>query len=256
MCFFFKQKTAYEMRISDWSSDVCSSDLRACRIVAQAAIAAAPAARTPPQPSCHSCSQAHRPQRASCPSATCRNVGSSVQYAQLGWASITAASMVNKLFAIQTSAASLRKSRIVDPQPDSPEQHTMAEPATDYAVTAQQAEFLADVCMLPAAERLQAIRRWRKRNGYLATLRLFAQFIGAANAIVANNRIAIEDIMIEAGIAHPCRTVGFNQPTIPGVAAGAILSAMVDQAKTCAGCAYRLGTPANTSPVTTEDARH
>src|SRR3546814_6004293 len=28
--FFFKQKTAYEMRISDWSSDVCSSDL-GCR---------------------------------------------------------------------------------------------------------------------------------------------------------------------------------------------------------------------------------
>src|SRR3546814_7416078 len=27
--FFFKQKTAYELRISDWSSDVCSSDLRA-----------------------------------------------------------------------------------------------------------------------------------------------------------------------------------------------------------------------------------
>src|SRR3546814_1285460 len=29
--FFFKQKTAYEMRISDWSSDVCSSDLRPLR---------------------------------------------------------------------------------------------------------------------------------------------------------------------------------------------------------------------------------
>src|SRR3546814_6696105 len=27
VCFFVKQKTAYEMRISDWSSDVCSSDL-------------------------------------------------------------------------------------------------------------------------------------------------------------------------------------------------------------------------------------
>src|SRR3546814_10225805 len=27
MCFFVKQKTAYDMRISDWSSDVCSSDL-------------------------------------------------------------------------------------------------------------------------------------------------------------------------------------------------------------------------------------
>src|SRR3546814_5095246 len=37
--FFFKQKTAYEMRISDWSSDVCSSDLtinleRLARVVA------------------------------------------------------------------------------------------------------------------------------------------------------------------------------------------------------------------------------
>src|SRR3546814_10595400 len=30
-CFFYKQKTAYEMRISDWSSDVCSSDLAAAR---------------------------------------------------------------------------------------------------------------------------------------------------------------------------------------------------------------------------------
>src|SRR3546814_2091547 len=29
MFFFFKQKTAYEVRISDWSSDVCSSDLSA-----------------------------------------------------------------------------------------------------------------------------------------------------------------------------------------------------------------------------------
>src|SRR3546814_2437843 len=31
--FFFKQKTAYEMRISDWSSDVCSSDLDGSVIV-------------------------------------------------------------------------------------------------------------------------------------------------------------------------------------------------------------------------------
>src|SRR3546814_5914761 len=31
--FFFKQKTAYEMRISDWSSDVCSSDLQAPALI-------------------------------------------------------------------------------------------------------------------------------------------------------------------------------------------------------------------------------
>src|SRR3546814_5930067 len=35
--FFFKQKTAYEMRISDWSSDVCSSDLVAVQQAQQGA---------------------------------------------------------------------------------------------------------------------------------------------------------------------------------------------------------------------------
>src|SRR3546814_5130953 len=35
MFCFFKQKTAYEMRISDWSSDVCSSDLAALQALAE-----------------------------------------------------------------------------------------------------------------------------------------------------------------------------------------------------------------------------
>src|SRR3546814_4283922 len=38
-CFLFKQKTAYEMRISDWSSDVCSSDLLVGLISTLAALA-------------------------------------------------------------------------------------------------------------------------------------------------------------------------------------------------------------------------
>src|SRR3546814_4302733 len=41
--FFFQQKTAYEMRISDWSSDVCSSDL-------VETMAEAPAAEAAPAP--------------------------------------------------------------------------------------------------------------------------------------------------------------------------------------------------------------
>src|SRR3546814_7682057 len=36
--FFFKQKTAYEMRISDWSSDVCSSDLWLGTVIAFGAL--------------------------------------------------------------------------------------------------------------------------------------------------------------------------------------------------------------------------
>src|SRR3546814_6312840 len=42
--FFFKQKTAYEMRISDWSSDVCSSDLEPTVALDKAAVAAVEAA--------------------------------------------------------------------------------------------------------------------------------------------------------------------------------------------------------------------
>src|SRR3546814_8746353 len=39
LLFFFKQKTAYEMRISDWSSDVCSSDLSVRAVIARGEVA-------------------------------------------------------------------------------------------------------------------------------------------------------------------------------------------------------------------------
>src|SRR3546814_10178799 len=45
--FFFKQKTAYEVRISDWSSDVCSSDLLGIRLVPAIAAIEAPIAVIP-----------------------------------------------------------------------------------------------------------------------------------------------------------------------------------------------------------------
>src|SRR3546814_15328993 len=45
LVFFYKQKTAYEMRISDWSSDVCSSDLGLGRLAAGTAGLAAARAR-------------------------------------------------------------------------------------------------------------------------------------------------------------------------------------------------------------------
>src|SRR3546814_10701125 len=49
--FFFKKKTAYEMRISDWSSDVCSSDL--ARAVRAKAAAPDRAGQAPESPSSH-----------------------------------------------------------------------------------------------------------------------------------------------------------------------------------------------------------
>src|SRR3546814_21079341 len=48
MFFFFKQKTAYEMRISDWSSDVCSSDLSSADNVTERMQALRPGTSPPP----------------------------------------------------------------------------------------------------------------------------------------------------------------------------------------------------------------
>src|SRR3546814_8585628 len=45
--FFFKQKTAYEIRISDWSSDVCSSDLLDLRLLAHPKTPTLVSARSP-----------------------------------------------------------------------------------------------------------------------------------------------------------------------------------------------------------------
>src|SRR3546814_7521271 len=46
MFYFFKQKTAYELRISDWSSDVCSSDLLRPHLLALPGAYPGPALRT------------------------------------------------------------------------------------------------------------------------------------------------------------------------------------------------------------------
>src|SRR3546814_1882721 len=59
MFFFFKQKTAYEMRISDWSSDVCSSDLPASMCSNRSATRP-PSGRLRPSP-CRQRSAARRP---------------------------------------------------------------------------------------------------------------------------------------------------------------------------------------------------
>src|SRR3546814_8735501 len=82
--FFFKQKTAYEMRISDWSSDVCSSDLPIpasapleANPAAQAAdeqIAPAPLPEPPPAPAATPAPSADEIGRASCRERVCQYV--------------------------------------------------------------------------------------------------------------------------------------------------------------------------------------
>src|SRR3546814_21125920 len=86
--FFFKQKTAYELRISDWSSDVCSSDLSAFP----------PAWAAPPVPALRRVRRAYMPQG----SKTQQGLLSSGQRAIAVY--VAAAPSMNCLFMSQTSA--------------------------------------------------------------------------------------------------------------------------------------------------------
>src|SRR3546814_6806940 len=71
--FFFKQKTAYEMRISDWSSDVCSSDLCG-RMMAMTPSSSSKMASWPSSCRMVCCSGAE-PKRAFAPRSEARRVG-------------------------------------------------------------------------------------------------------------------------------------------------------------------------------------
>src|SRR3546814_1646564 len=57
--FFFKQKTAYEMRISDWSSDVCSSDLGVSAGAGRSAFCSGPISELASGPVSSSCPPLH-----------------------------------------------------------------------------------------------------------------------------------------------------------------------------------------------------
>src|SRR3546814_9524709 len=80
MLFFFEQKTAYEMRISDWSSDVCSSDLARYRILSHAtALAPRTSAALPARPARRDARSEERRVGKECVS-TCRSRWSPYHY--------------------------------------------------------------------------------------------------------------------------------------------------------------------------------
>lgn len=131
----------------------------------------------------------------------------------------------------------------------------MTEPATDYRLAAADAQALLGVVLLPADLRRQALEQYLARNSLSALVDLFAQVLGMANAVAENARAMVELILIQEGM-HPHTAEQANLPTMYGALQGVLLADGVNPRGTCAGCAYRLGTPANTSPITTLEADH
>lgn len=125
---------------------------------------------------------------------------------------------------------------------------------TDYTLTTADADELSAMVLMPHEYRAKLLRRYIREHGQAALINLFSQTIGLANSVVANNREFIELAGIIEGTLHPHNAHQVNLPTMFGALSGVGLANSVDQTKTCGGCAYRLGSCANQSPITTTDA--
>lgn len=131
-------------------------------------------------------------------------------------------------------------------------QATQAERAGAYSLTRPDADTLAAALVLPTDARAEFLADYLARFGPDDLLNLFAQALGMANSVVANNREAIELFGICEGTLHPHNAHQINLPTMLGAAQGARIAR--DAKGMCGGCAFRLGTTANQSPITTIDA--
>jgi hypothetical protein len=136
--------------------------------------------------------------------------------------------------------------------------HSGARPedkCADYEISVRDADELRGICGLPHEFRLMRLKQlFSKRPA--AALELFSQFIGLANSVVNNNRDMAELILITEGQMYSHEAEKANLPTIFGALNGISIAASVDQRKTCIGCAFRLATCANQSPVTTCDVKY
>lgn len=124
-----------------------------------------------------------------------------------------------------------------------------------YAIDPDDAGFLAGAAVAPTHLRPLLLREYAAQRGLVRLVALFSEFMGLANRVAANAEEAAIMCLIGGGF-DPHQAEKVNAPSILGALEGVRLAAGIDISTTCAGCAFRLGTVANTSPCTTADAKH
>lgn len=129
-------------------------------------------------------------------------------------------------------------------------------PAHDFELTSVEAEFLSKVIEASTQEREKILSRYANAAGIKDVVRLFAQMVGCANAVIENCRLGAIDLLITEGGLHPHVAEDIYLPTLVGAISGVRLSTGVDPRGLCSGRVYRHGTHANQSAVTTEDAEY
>ncbi|MEG8233792.1 hypothetical protein [Pseudomonas orientalis] len=116
------------------------------------------------------------------------------------------------------------------------------------------AQNLAGIAQLDLPMRRQALTKYLQLNGSQRLVEFMAQLIGMANSVASNcAEMSDQVLIIECGV-HPDKFTGVNLPTIIGACQGVMIANKCDPAGACHGCAYRLGSIANQSPITTCDA--
>jgi hypothetical protein len=126
--------------------------------------------------------------------------------------------------------------------------------AAEYSFSNADANELKGMVLLPLEFRVTLLNNYRKDRGTDALVKLFANFIGMANAVVNNSLESVFLLGVLNGLSDR-DAEKINTPSLFGALQGVELANKVDQAKTCSGCAFRLGTLANQSPSTTTDAQ-
>ncbi|WP_219097606.1 hypothetical protein [Pseudomonas sp. UMAB-40] len=125
---------------------------------------------------------------------------------------------------------------------------------SEYSLSRDDATYLAGIVQFDLALRREALTTYLQQNGSQRLVELLAQFIGMANSVVANCAEMSDLVLIQECNVHPDRFSGVNLPTIIGACQGVMIASKCDPAGACHGCAYRLGSIANQSPITTSDA--
>lgn len=127
---------------------------------------------------------------------------------------------------------------------------------TEYSLTPEQASSVASLAQAPLPDRIAALQKYANEHGTGAVIELFAHVVGMANSVSENARQMTDLVLISELGMHPDRFDSVNLPTLLGACQGVLLAAQCDPEGACAGCAYRLGTMANQSPIATTDAAY
>lgn len=127
-------------------------------------------------------------------------------------------------------------------------------PAAPYTLTPEDADVLLVLVSASTAGRQAVMEHFLGSQPPAAVARLFSEFIGLAKSTVENCREMAELLLITEGNVQPTQAEKINMPTLVGALNGVRLADGVSEEGLCAGCAFRLGTVANQSPVTTTDA--